>query len=268
MTTALEHHFAVDGITLAGHLARPPTSGDSRPGVVVCHGFPSGHGSGPKSAHTYPQLADRIAKDIDAVVLAFNFRGCRPSQGMFSMDGWRNDVRAAVEHVGGLAGVKGVAIVGFGTGGALAICAGAASDQVSAVATLGSPADFSGWAGAPRQLLGRAQELGILGGREPESFDSWARGLREVKPADCAGVLAPRPLLVLHGADDDLVPALDARVLADAHGGAELKIMAGANHHLRHDPRAVAVLLGWLDRQRTSILGRGPSAVSLGPTMA
>jgi putative redox protein len=255
VTTTLEHHFSVDGITLAGHLDRPSGSDARRPGVVVCHRFPSGHGRGPKSAHTYPQLADRIAEDIDAVVLAFNFRGCRPSKGMFSMDGWGNDVRAAVDHVGRLPGVNGVAIVGFGTGGALAICAGAADPRVRAVATLGAPADFSGWAGAPRQLLRRARELSILGGREPESVDQWALGLRAVKPAACAEALSPRPLLVMHGADDDLVPALDARALADAHGLAELKIMAGASHQLRHDPRAVAVLLGWLDRQRTAIQG-------------
>jgi putative redox protein len=39
-------------------------------------------------------------------------------------------------------------------------------------------------------------------------------------------------------------------VLSDAHGHAELRIVPGAAHDLRHDPRAVAVLLGWLDRQR------------------
>ena len=65
-----------------------------------------------------------------------------------------------------------------------------------------------------------------------------------------AGGLSPRPLLVLHGADDDTVPALDARAVADAHGSAELKIVGGAGHQLRHDPRAVALLLGWLDRHR------------------
>jgi uncharacterized protein len=46
------------------------------------------------------------------------------------------------------------------------------------------------------------------------------------------------------------VPVFDARVLADAHGSAELRLINGAGHRLRHDPRAVAVLLGWLDRQR------------------
>jgi putative redox protein len=39
-------------------------------------------------------------------------------------------------------------------------------------------------------------------------------------------------------------------VLSDAHGEAELRLIPGAGHSLRHDPRAIAVLLGWLDRQR------------------
>ena len=29
-------------------------------------------------------------------------------------------------------------------------------------------------------------------------------------------------------------------------------MIVGANHALRHDPRAIAILLGWLDRQRTA----------------
>jgi hypothetical protein len=41
-------------------------------------------------------------------------------------------------------------------------------------------------------------------------------------------------------------------VLADAHGDAELRIISGAGHELRHDPRAVAVLLGWLARQQNA----------------
>lgn len=260
MTTALEYHFAVDGITLAGHLARPSTSGAKRPGVVVCHGFPSGHGSGPKSAHTYPQLADRIAEDIDAVVLAFNFRGCRPSGGMFSMAGWRNDLRAAITQVTGQTGVDGVAVVGFGTGGALALSVAGTDPRVRAIATLGAPADFSGWLADPKQLLARSRELGILGGREPEDLVRWADGLRQVQPVAGAEAVAPRPLLVMHGADDELVPQLDARVLADAHGAAELKIISGAGHQLRHDPRAVALLLGWLDRQRGQIQAAGLSS--------
>jgi len=77
----------------------------------------------------------------------------------------------------------------------------------------------------------------------------------------CAPLVAPRPLLVIHGSDDDLVPVFDARVLVDAHGDAELRIMNGAGHRVRHDPRAVAVLLGWLDRA-SRLPPRSPSATS------
>jgi putative redox protein len=55
----------------------------------------------------------------------------------------------------------------------------------------------------------------------------------------------------MHGSDDEIVPTADSRVLAEAHGSAELQIISGAGHRLRHDPRAMAILLGWLDRQRT-----------------
>jgi putative redox protein len=54
----------------------------------------------------------------------------------------------------------------------------------------------------------------------------------------------------MHGSEDEVVPVLDSRALADAHGSADVRIIDGGGHQLRHDPRAVAVLLGWLDRQR------------------
>jgi putative redox protein len=61
---------------------------------------------------------------------------------------------------------------------------------------------------------------------------------------------APRPLLLLHGDDDESVPSTDTRQLAEAHGAAEMRVLEGAGHRMRHDPRAMAVLFGWLDRQR------------------
>ncbi len=69
-------------------------------------------------------------------------------------------------------------------------------------------------------------------------------------PSTSWRLLRTRPLLVMHGADDDVVSLNDARALADAsHGLAELRIIAGAGHRLRHDPRAVALLTGWMERQ-------------------
>jgi len=74
--------------------------------------------------------------------------------------------------------------------------------------------------------------------------------LRRFRPVPAAQRFAPRPLLLLHGDDDESVPATDTRQLAEAHGAAEMRVLEGAGHRMRHDPRAMAVLFGWLDRQR------------------
>jgi fermentation-respiration switch protein FrsA (DUF1100 family) len=119
------------------------------------------------------------------------------------------------------------------------------------VAALAAPADFNDWAAHPRRLLQHARDQGIVRRRDfPPAVDRWAHGLRQSAAVDAVERMADRPLLVVHGAEDDLVPVFDARVLADAHGSADLRIIDGAGHQLRHDPRAVATLLGWLDRQR------------------
>jgi uncharacterized protein len=247
--------FRSDGLLLAHHLARPariPSSGV--PGLVLCHGFPSGQGGGRKaSARSYPELADRIATEMGWLVLAFNFRGCGASEGNFSIKGWLSDLANAVGFLRSHAGVRAVWTAGFGTGGALAVCAAADDPEVQGVAAVSAPADFDDWAGHPRRLLQHAREIGVITDRSfPGSIDQWGRELRQVRAVEAAARLAPRPLLLLHGDSDNMVPVFDARVLADAHGAAEMRIMDGAGHMLRHDPRAVAVLLGWLERQRNT----------------
>jgi pimeloyl-ACP methyl ester carboxylesterase len=237
-------------LMLAGHLARPrrPRTG-SPPAVVICHGYPSSSNA-ERAAETTPELADRIATEMGWVALAFALRGCDRSEGQFSLGGWLEDVLAAVDHVAAESSA-GVWIAGFGTGGALAVCAGARDDRVRGVAAVGSPGDFDDWAGNPRRLLQHGRELGMITDPQyPSSLDAWARELKDIRAVACVQHLVPRPLLVVHGSEDEVVPPFDARILADAHGDAELRFILGAGHALRHDPRAVAVLLGWLDRQR------------------
>jgi putative redox protein len=113
---------------------------------------------------------------------------------------------------------------------------------------MGSPADFDDWAHSPRRLLLHARDGHHPFAAFPQSFDSWSRELRDPRRG-LAPRLWPRSLLVLHGSDDESVPVFDARVLADAHGDADLRVIDGAGHQLRHD-LGVAVMLGWLDRQR------------------
>lgn len=241
-----------DGLTLAAHLALPRTApGIAVPGVVLSHGFPSAPGVGDDPAASHPELADRIAAELGFCALAYSARGCRGSGGEFSPSGWLDDQMAAARYLQELPDVWGVWLVGFGTGGALAIAAATELPWVRGVAAIATPADFQDWAAHPRRLAQHARDQGILGAdTPPRTIDRWASELRRLAATDAADRYGDRPLLVMHGAEDEVVPSFDARVIADANGAAELRMLDGAGHQLRHDPRAVAVLLGWLDRQR------------------
>ena len=253
----MKERFTSGSLTLAGHLAGAATSGPPRPAVVLVHGYPSGPAGTAGAVSAMPELADRIAGDMGFVAFSPCLRGIGASEGDFSIHGWAADIHASVAFVRSAARVSGVWIVGFGTGGALAICVGADDPDVSGVAALAAPADFDDWASNPRRLFEHAREVGITRAQAtPMAIDRWARELRSVKAVDCAQRLAPRDLFVMHGSDDDLVPNFDARVIADAHTQAELRILDGAGHRLRHDPRAMSILLGWLDRQRTAAVPR------------
>jgi fermentation-respiration switch protein FrsA (DUF1100 family) len=240
------------GLRLSAYLARPEAAATvPAPGLVLCHGFPAGPGGAATSGQTYPELAERLAADTGWNVLAFNFRGTGASQGNFSLAGWLDDLRAAVDHLLAVDGVSGVWLLGSSTGGALAICQAGEDDRVRGVATLSARSDFADWAADPQRFLDHARAIGVI--RDP-SFppdpEAWGRELAEIRPTALIGKIPPRPILLVHGAEDHTVPLQDARVLADAAVDAvELRVLAEAGHRLRHDPRAVALVIGWMERQ-------------------
>jgi putative redox protein len=246
--------FHSGGYRLACYLRRPPdTDADADPpGLILCHGFPIGPIDARRSAGTFPQLIDRITYEIGVPAMTFNFRGCGSSTGDFSLQGWIDDLRAAIEHLVRETGVDRVVLVGTNTGGSIAICVAADDPRVSAAALLSPRADFDDWADHPRRFLDHAREIGAIRTPGfPRSMDDWSRAFRRFRPVAAARRFAPRPMLVMHGEDDESVPTTDARQLAQAHGSAELSLFPGAGHRLRHDPRAVAVLVGWLERVRS-----------------
>lgn len=194
---------------------------------------------------------DRVASEMGWTGLTFTFRGCGTSEGDFSLQGWVDDLRAAIDHLEEEAAPSGIWVIGTNTGGSLAACVAADDQRVRGLALLAARADFDDWAAQPRRFLEHSREIGAVKRPGfPSSIEEWGRELRRFRPADAARRYAPRPLLLMHGADDHIVPPADSRVLAQAHGSAELQVIPGAGHRLRHDPRAMAMLFGWLDRQR------------------
>jgi putative redox protein len=240
-----------EGLRLVGHLARATAvAGAPPPGLVLCHGFPAGPGGAATSAKTYPAFADRVAGETGWTVLTFNFRGTGASEGDFSLGGWVTDLKAAIEVLAE-EGVSGVWLAGSSTGGALALCVAATEARVRGVAALAAPATFDVWAAHPRRFLEHCRQIGVIRSSAfPSDLDAWGRELSEIRPLDMIARIPPRPILLMHGTDDDTVPVQDTHTLATQAGAdVELRLVPGAGHRLRHDPRAVAFLLGWMERQ-------------------
>jgi len=244
---------------LDAYLVRPDRAAASSPGMVLCHGFPSAQRPGVPN-RSYQLFAERVAAEQGWTVLALSLRGCGQSEGSFSLAGWVTDVGRGVQRLRD-EGCRGVWLVGSTTGGSLSILAAARDPEIRGVAVMAPRADFDDWASDPRRFLQHCRTVGVVDD-EPTSLSIWARQLKENRPIDAVGQLSSRPLLILHGLDDRQVPFDDARALAARHRHAEVRLIPGANHRIRHDPRAVAVLLGWLERQAvdvSSIHGSSPA---------
>jgi uncharacterized protein len=238
---------------LSGYLARPnfsAASGSGRHGIVLAHGFPEAGQRASAPSYGYPQLATRLAAETGAVVLTFDFRGVGASEGDFSLDGWRADLAAGMATLRAVPGIEETWLVGFAAGGTLSICAAGEDPSISGVAALAPPVDFADRGGDPRRFVAHARATGLIRGKGyPADPSAWVRELRAVRPTELIAKIPPRPLLIIHGANDDVVPMTDARELADAADAtAELRVIAGAGHMLLYDPRAIALLLGWFDR--------------------
>jgi len=237
-------------LRLSAHFALPATPGPGL-GLVLCHGLPNPPRGAATVGTTYPDLADRIAAEEGWVVLTFNFRGTGTSEGDFAARGWLDDLRSAIRALHARPDVRGVWVAGFGHGGTFAVCEAADDHLVRGVAAIAAPSTLRNWAQDPSRLLVHTRSMGMIRTPGfPTDATAWVRDVGRMDAVAAARRLGGRPLLVLHGLDDTDVPVDDARALADAgRPSSELRLVHGAGHRLRHDPRAIATLLGWLARQ-------------------
>ncbi|HLG68705.1 MAG TPA: alpha/beta fold hydrolase [Acidimicrobiales bacterium] len=220
---------------------------------MLCHELPRDPGAAEAIDRTYPWLADRLAQESGWRVILPTLRGAGGSAGEFSALGWLADLRFLVAHEAQQA-VQ-VCAVGFGLGGALALRLAADEERVVGVGSLGAPADLAAWVGDASAFLQRCRDSGVVRSAGfPPDLSSWVDELVGLDPVQAAGSLAGRPLLIVHGTDDAEVPAQAARGLAEAAARSgstvDLRVVPGAGHWLRADPRVVATLIGWLERHQ------------------
>lgn len=218
--------------------------------LVLVHGLPRLVGMGRQAAGLLPELAEHVAAESGWLVASGTLSGVGGSTGTFSASKWLDDLRVIIDRVADEE--QRVSLAGFGFGGSLALAVAAKDERVRGVATFAAPAHLAAWGGSPEEIHRAVQVAGVVGD-EKDLLDAAAlyQDLLAVDPMGAIAKIPPRRLLIGHGTDDLEVPASDARdLVAAADGRAELRLIQGAGHQLRADPRMVATLLGWLDRHR------------------
>jgi hypothetical protein len=230
-----------DGVRL--HAWFFPAVGKPRGTVLVMHGN-----------------AENLSRHVNSVLwlvqegfnlFIFDYRGFGRSEGEPTLPGVHLDAAAALEQVLALPETKGTGLVVLGQsiGGAIAIQTLATSPQRQQVALLAidsTPASY--------RLIAREKLAGFFLTWPLQYPLSWLFD-DDYSPLRHIGVLAPLPLLIMHGHQDPVVPEHHGELLFSAAGdpkelwitGPEGHVMSFADGVVRD--RFVETIGGHLDRQ-------------------
>ena len=239
-----------EGLKIIGQLYLPGEGNRTPyPTVCVCHGIPAK--SPTPSDRGYPLLAERICRQGFAVFI-FNFRGTGASEGNLDMLGWTRDLKAAIDYLCALPELdrSRLSLLGFSGGAAVSVYVASQDKRVSSIVTCACPAEFTFFSSAnePQSVIDHLRSIGTIRDEGfPQSIEEWLNGFRLVSPIRYVAGIAPRPLLLVHGSQDEVVEVSHAYKLYDSAGEPkQIIIVDGAEHRLRQNDRAIAIVIDWL----------------------
>lgn len=255
----MEEHYWLEGgrYQLSAMLHRGAAAGNVTPLVVFCHGF-----TGDKVGTN--QIMIHLARQLAAAgvtVLRFDFAGSGESAGDFAADttvrGWRDDlhqVLAWVKRQPDLAALP-LFLLGHSLGGLVVLCH--QDDDVVgriALAPVIRPVEnFRDIILGPDLWRDAAagRRIANFAGRGFSLEPSFVRDLQENRydPLEAARRYHT-PLLIVHGAEDAVVPPADSAMLYGAYAGERERQVIEADHVFTGRHEAVGELvLAWLARQ-------------------
>ena len=275
--------FKSGDVTLVGDLSIPERGGTRKPAIIVMHGF-GGHRDGPQQ-----RWSQTFYTSLGYAVLRFDFQGCGESggeRGWVLPFRQVNDAISALDFMCSRTEIdpKRICLSGTSFGASVAVYTAGLDQRVAAVIGQG------GWASGEQmfrtihstpekwekfsELLkrGRARkpsdpvimahryDLIVVPERLRNNIDK--RSIMEFplemaletlafNPGDMAARIAPRPLLLLHSAQDEVIAADGSMELfkrAGYHG--DLHIMGGVDHFMfgEDDRRVEEIVRNWLKR--------------------
>lgn len=250
-----------DGVPIdAAHLP-----GDDRLGVIVAHGF--------TQSWSKPMVW-RIATRLGQLggVVSFDFRGHGRSGGLSTLgDSEIKDLDVAVRYAREL-GYRRIAAVGFSMGASIVLRYAGLVGGLDAVVSVSGPGRwyFRGtqamrrvhW--AVERRTGRLFTKTMLKTRI--AAGRWDPA--PLPPAEAAALIAPTPLLIVHGDQDLFFPVDHAQQIYEAAGDPkELWIVPGFGHAERHADEALVDRIGrWVAQAVGLEQAAGPGGAEPGVT--
>jgi pimeloyl-ACP methyl ester carboxylesterase len=276
--------FTSAGLKLSGvvHVPSGMRAGERRAAFIVLHGF----GSNKTSSNTMQPT--KVLGELGYVVLRFDMRGCGESEGEFGrvicleqVEDTRNALTFLADHPA--VDPERIGVIGSSFGGAVAVYTGGVDKRVAAVVSNGGWGDgerkFRGQHKSPEEwtrftnMLKEGREHRAKTGKSlmvprydivpipphlrnnlaSNSIHSFpaetAQSMYDFRADDVVGGIAPRPLLLLHAANDSVTPTEQSIELFKRAGQpTELHLISDADHFMfgEGNIRIWNLLRGWL----------------------
>lgn len=232
--------FLNEGERLAGMLHLPDKL--PAPAIILCHGFT---GNRVESHRLFVHAARTLCKE-GFIAFRFDFRGSGESEGLFqstTISREISDLKAALNTLSQRREVISdrIGVIGLSLGGAVALLTASRDERIKAICLWSTPADLKDLSThiAVQDILGiRKRSIKELMEMEYLDLPSGDRIGREfildaLKHDILAAVkkISPRPLLIIHGTKDELVPKSHAEMLFERAGNPKRIIfIEGADH--------------------------------------
>ena len=275
--------FMSDGLRLAGVLERPAGAkeGEKRAAFLVLHGFGSNKDSGTMTT------VSRLLTSLGYAALRFDMRGCGESEGsrgrVICME-QVEDTRNALTFLGERPDIDKarIGVLGHSFGAAVAIYAAGVDSRIAACVSSGGWGDgakkfrkqhesdeawkkFSEMMRKGKEKLAKGESMMVprfdivpirselRGNLAPGSILEFpfevVESMYNFTANDVVGRIAPRPLLLLHPADDTVTPTEQSvDLFRHARQPADLFLISGVDHFLFSEGNTLVinVLRDWL----------------------
>lgn len=180
-------------------------------------------GEGPKPTALILHGMPGIEKNCDIALalresgwnsLIFHYRGCWGSEGVYDFPSIPADVSAAMDYLSSgthetVDVTQGFTLIGHSMGGWAAVLAAAEDKRVRQAVVYGAVCD-------PRQFTWTTEIIEAnytpwLPGYDAEAFlADWAALDASMTPTEQVKRISPRPLLIIHGDNDEVIPVFQA----------------------------------------------------------